>query len=157
MVVLAFDQSYKNIGYSIYNGKDVLDSGSFKLANYPNSVARRSFIKALAKALDLCYSPDTIVAEQIRLKSKFGVNINTIICLAEITSTIADAIYPKKIYTIDSRSWKAKVIKNGSANKSHSVLLVKSVFDLDVDHDCADAICMSMYPFENKPILNLYE
>jgi Holliday junction resolvasome RuvABC endonuclease subunit len=155
--VIAFDQSYTQIGYAVAKDEIIIDYGSFKLGVYPNRSIKRSFIWGLAKALDLCYNSDLIICEQIRLKNSFGINIKTIIALAEISARIADAVFPKRIYTVDSKSWKAKVIGNGSASKEDAILFVKNKFNIETNDDCADAICMALVPFAKNPLLNLYE
>lgn len=156
---LAFDQSYTNFGYAVYDlaNEELIDYGSFKTEKYSSRVVKRHFVWALAKSLKMKYNPSKVVCEQIRLKNKFGISLNTIVALAEITSRIADAVWPEKVYTVDSKSWKAKVCKDASADKADSVAFVKKEFDIDVDHDTADAICMAIYPSKEKPILNLYE
>jgi Holliday junction resolvasome RuvABC endonuclease subunit len=160
--VLAFDQSYSNIGYAYWDGKDfnpydVRQSkyGSFRIDSFETKFAKRSFIKVLAKGLDLTFNPDIIVVEQIRMFNKGFAKLTPIVDLAEIISCIVDELYPKKVYAIDSRSWKSKVIGDASADKVAAVKFVKDNFGIDADHDTCDAICQSLYPSKNKAILNL--
>lgn len=158
VVILAFDQAYKNIGYAVSSDGNLLEYGSFKLDNFFNKTIKRSFVEGLVKTLDMVYNPDMVVCEQVRLKNSFGININSIVALSELIAVIVDSVYPKNVYTIDSKSWKAKVVGKANATKEDTVEHVNNVYGLsNIDHDCADAICMSVYPNCKKPVLNIYE
>lgn len=154
--VLAFDQSYSNIGFAYWNGKEFIDKsyGSFNIKSIGNNIVKRAFIRTLARGLVETFKPEMVIVEQIRMFNKGFAKLGPIVDLAEMITTIVDEVFPLPVYAIDSRSWKAKVIGDASADKEQAVKFVKDNFGIDADHDTCDAICQSLYPSKPKAILN---
>ena len=56
--------------------------------------------------------------------------------------------YPQKVYSVDTRCWKSRVIGQSKGNKSVSVKYIKNRFGLKLNDDAADAACISLFGLE---------
>jgi len=151
MKVLSFDQSYQRTGVGISNNGKVVKCFSVEL-NFSSKTLKRKYLQNLAKALVKKHKPDMITVERTRMYSGGFVSQGTIMALGALVAAIVDAVYPVKTYSIDTRSWKAKVIGWASADKKDAVNVLKMI-GFSVDHDAADAGCMSLYPYKKNIIL----
>ena len=157
MICLGIDQSYTQIGISIAQGSSI-DDGELLLVRWYNykglkdKTQKRRFVAKLIKKLIEKFNPDIIVVERIRLFSQGNVSINYMKCTGALIATIVDASYPKKVYSADTRSWKSRVCGKASGmhagDKGVSVRYIRIRFDLDLNDDAADAICIALYGLE---------
>ena len=102
-----------------------------------------------------------MIFENIRLFSKGLIQLQTILSLNKVQTTIINEFSDKfDIFGIDVRTWKARVLGNGNAEKIDSLNYVKrkhpevnlideiympkkKITVLELDADLADAICIS--------------
>jgi len=110
-----------------------------------------------------------VVCERIRTfsmgKNKNGgkplqfMNIGYIKATGALIATIVDVAYQfgVKVYSVDTRSWKAQVVGTTKGGKAPTLAYVKSLgFDVKND-DAADSACIALYPFCKKQNLKLEE
>lgn len=159
LTVVGIDQSYSNLGLSVVKNGSLASVTSFKLskfgATYAGRVAARELFREALRALTNKHKPDIIVMERIRLVNKWGINKHDIITMSQLITTVLDESYPIPVVSVDTRSFKAKVLGNASANKEDAIKFIKDKFDLEVDHDSAEAICIALYVWEKKPKLEI--
>jgi len=107
------------------------------------------------------YQIDIMLFETIRLFSSGSIYMQTILSLNKVQTTIINKFSENcDIYSIDVRSWKAKVLGNGNATKEDTVRTIlhkypnielleetvrpiKKEIELSLNEDLADAICIS--------------
>jgi len=86
-------------------------------------------------------------------------NINYIKATGGLITTIVDAAYlfGIKVYSVDTRSWKAQVVGTTKGGKAPALEFIKNLgFDVKND-DAADSACIALYPFCRKQNLKLEE
>ena len=147
MRYLAIDQSYQNIGFGISEDNQLITCWSVNLSKFKKKTTKRKYIsKSVALAI-VKYRVDFVIVERTRLFSQKFLSQATVIALGGLVSTIVDASYPKLVYSVDTRSWKSKVLGSAKSDKEDAVKFVLKL-GFDVDHDASDAACMSLYPFK---------
>lgn len=115
-VIIGLDQSYKNTGTTIICDKKIKQIKSIyldKLAS--NSERRRVLGEKLDGLLRLVVEKSDkqiCIIERIRLQSQGFVNIDYIKSIGALNATIVDccAKYGIKVYSVDTRCWKAQVV-----------------------------------------------
>ena len=105
---------------------------------------RRHIILSMLKDIGV----KKVYVEEVRLFSFKGrnfINTKTIFRLLSILVTLIDNDI--EVYTINARSWKTRILKyNGfDKTKEGSVKYVKHKYNIDVNHDVADSICIAEY------------
>lgn len=150
--ILGCDQSYVCTGLAIIEDKELLYFTSIAFEKNKTKKGKREILKQTIKMIETKYLPDKIVVERTRLFSRGFISPKTIIALGSLTTTIIDATN-LDVYSVDTRSWKAKVIGKASASKKDTINWVKSKFDIEVNMDEADAIAIALYPFMKNPLL----
>lgn len=164
MISLGFDESYTQIGVSVVEGKNsknakLLFYNSYNYKNCKNKSEKRKFVKKLVKKLIEKYNPDIILVERIRTFSQNFISVPYIKTTGALIATIVDTCYPKEVYSVDTRSWKSRICGSASgmhrADKGVSVRYVMKRFDLTLNDDTADAICIALYGLDFKKNKNL--
>lgn len=155
LIVLGIDQSYTNFGVAVVKNKDeLLHIDSYALEKFGDDevgrVAARKFVESAVKALTNRFKPDIIVVERVRLKNTWGINLNDITCMSQLTCKIIDSAFPIKVVSVDTRSFKSKVLGNASAKKDDAINFIKNKFNVNIDHDAAEACCMALYAWTKK-------
>lgn len=156
MITLAFDQSHQRTGVAVAEDGKLKCCESYDI-NFPNKRLKRMFISELVKVYQSIYKPNMITVERVRTfsggntenkfrKKGFFMSTKTIISLGCLVSVIADAANVQ-VYSIDTRSWKSKVLGSSKCDKDDAVRFIKK-HGFEVDHDAADAGCMALYPFK---------
>jgi len=141
-IVLGIDQSYSNFGFAVYDGEKFLESGSFKLGNIER-FDKRKIIRDRFEGLKKKYKIDLVVYEQTRLFNANATVLNNIVLLAELAMVINESFHEYEKYTVDSRSWKSKVLGKAGATKDDSVSYILENYSVKVCHDEADAMCIA--------------
>lgn len=169
MISLGFDESYTRIGVSIVKGNNSKDAkilyyNSFDYNGCKNKSEKRRFVKRLTKKILAVYNPDVIIVERIRTFSQNFLSIPYIKTTGALIATIVDTAYPRKVYSADTRSWKSRICGNASgmhkADKGVSVRYIIKRFNLTLNDDAADAICIALYGLDfekNKRLLKVEE
>lgn len=166
MRCLGIDQSYTRTGIAIVEGESIhtgkiLSSASYPFKGMKSKTEKRRFITKLILHAVEKYKPDIIITERIRTFSQGFLSTSYIKATGALIGTIVDAAYPNKVYSVDTRSWKARVCGGSSgmhkADKGVSVRFIARRYKLQLNDDEADAICIALYGLdkENKKMLKL--
>lgn len=154
MLVLGIDQSYKKTGIALVSGSNILNAKVVKVRSIAfkksevegkSNTSKRKYISDFVKHCITKYEPDLVVCERIRTFSKGFISTNYIKSTGALIATILDAIYPQKLYSADTRSWKAKIIGSSKGNKEVSSKYILQRFGLRLNDDAADAVCIALY------------
>ena len=154
MISLGIDESYTNFGICVTEGDNIIDGKiikvkSFNFKGLKSKTEKREFVRDLTKRSIEKYKPNIIIVERIRTFSKGFMGINTYIKnTAPLVASIVDSAYPQKVYSVDTRCWKSRVIGQSKGNKSVSVKYIKNRFGLKSNDDAADAACISLFGLE---------
>lgn len=162
MISLAFDQSYTKTGVSVVEG-NCIDDGkilfkkAFDFKGMKKKTEKRRFIAKVAKKLIEKYNPDIILVERVRMYSQGYVSTNFIKTQAALIAAIVDKVYPRDVYSVDTRSWKSKVCGSSKgmhrADKGVSVRYIMMRYGITVNDDVADAICIALYGLNKAEFL----
>lgn len=164
MKVLAVDQSFTNIGIAVVEGTCISDGKVLLVRSYnykglKNKTEKRAFVRRLMKHIIKVFNPNVIIVERIRMFSQGNISMQTIVAHATLIATVIDAVYPKKVYSIDTRCWKSRVCGNShgmhKADKGVSVRYVHNRFGENIgkNDDETDAICQALAGLDGKKLL----
>lgn len=170
-IVIGVDQSYTRTGISVgVDGKLVkVTSLSFKGLKTPSekrNELRRVINLLLSKSLNRA-SEVVILCERIRTfsqgaqgKGGFGLRPDYIKSTGALIAVLVDTAfeYNVKVYSVDTRSWKSRIVGTSKGGKMPTVKYVQSLgFDLYLrtnkkgekvyDDDGADSACIALYGF----------
>ena len=162
MVSLGIDQSYTQIGLAITESPDKLISyNSYNYKGLKSKSEKRAFVKKLVRFAVKKYSPDIVVVERIRTFSQGFISTNYIKTTGALIASIVDEVFPEKVWSADTRSWKARICGGSkgmhAADKGVSVRFVKGEYNIEVNDDVADAICISLYGLKFPTLLKKEE
>lgn len=160
--VIGIDESYTRTGIAVIENENLLYAGSIDFKKLKTKTEKRIAIRNVLNKLILGYEPKMIVCEKIRTFSQGFISKSYISSTGALIATIVDIafVYNIPVYSVDTRSWKSKVVgtsKHRTENKKlETIEFVKRKFNFDVEgnDDIADAICISLYPFKQGAILN---
>ena len=152
MRVLGIDPSYQRTGFAVVEDNKLIYSFSLTLKEIKTKKKKREIIKNVIKTIELIYQPDKIVVERTRLFSRGVISMKTIVALGSLIVVIVDAT-DLDVYSVDSRSFKAKVVGHANCSKQDVINWVKFIFKIDVNEDEADAVAIALYPFIKNPLL----
>lgn len=148
MRVLAFDQSTRVSGYSVFNEGEYVTSGVIDLSKNKNTEDRsRQMGLAICEKISE-YKPDIIVIEEVALQS----NADTLKKLARIQGVAIGfaAAHNIPLYIIEPTRWRSKLnYKQGRSVKREelkrqSLDYVKNTFGLELSEDAAEAVCINV-------------
>lgn len=164
MYILAIDASTKSTGYAIFNDSKELVEYNCITASSTDLIKRIYKMGAELKEIILKYEPDIILLEEVYPESGGHMqNIKTHKALmflqAYLNFLIHDNHPTTKIEYIYPSQWRSKCgIKTGQGFKRQSlkeedVAFVKAKYNITVNDDIADAICIGhSYFVEEKPV-----
>lgn len=152
--MVAFDQSYDGFGYSVASNGKVIKYGTLRLTVFKTKAQKRKAIRALVYGLSKRHKPNKIIVERTRVFSQGFISKKTIMSFGSLLTVIVDSSPGgTPIYSVDTRSWKSKVIGRAAASKQDAVSFARKLGLRPDSHDAADAICISLYAFVHKPLL----
>ena len=150
MILLSLDLSSKSSGWAIFKDSMLIDSGCVTSSS-TDLMKRINVMKDGIKTIVEKYNPDKVVAEEVRPENGMQ-NVKTHRALMWVQGAIALMLYDynKKIELelIYPSSWRAAIgIKTGrgikrTSLKEKDIQFVKENYNLDVNDDEADAICI---------------
>jgi len=163
MIILGIDQSYNNIGLSIANENRLIRCKSYNLKKYKTKTEKRLRIqKILRKHLEY-FEIDFIIVERVRMYSQGFINYKAIASMGALVACIIDTVFPIKVYSVDTRSWKSKILgkantskKNKKVVKGEKIEALKFINKLgfkNIDDDAADSGCIALYGFLEDKII----
>jgi hypothetical protein len=167
-IVIGIDESYKRTGISIAADGQLLKVTSIPLRSSDcPSVKRKKISNIIYQIISKNISKShemIIIVERIRTFSQGFLSTNYIKATAALIATIVDTAYEFNIpvYSVDTRSWKAKIVGTSKAKgtgknkdtKAHTLEYVKKL-GFEVDNDAADSACIALYGFLPKNMQNL--
>ena len=159
MNILSLDLSTKSSGWAFFENGELKDHGCITSAS--TDVIKRIHImtNGIAEILDK-YFIDKVVVEEVRPEGGYGVgNTKThraLMWLQAATAFLLHDNYPKiELDYIYPSSWRANIgIKNGrgikrTTLKEADIAFVKEKYDIMVNDDEADAICIGLSQYSN--------
>lgn len=123
-ICIGIDQSYKNTGISISADGVLLKVKSFYLDKYKSNSDKRKYLREYLANMVYKIKPKgkevICVIERIRLRSQGFINIDYIKSIGALNSVIVDVMttFGIKIYSVDTRCWKAQVIGTSKSEKN---------------------------------------
>ena len=129
--------------------------------NVKNNVEHRKNIEKEILQIYEKFGIDILIFESIRLFNVGKIQLQTILSQNKVQTTIVNAFSDKfDIYSVDVRSWKAKVLGTAKADKDMSISFVNKKFpqvnlidkierpklkviEYELNHDLADACAIS--------------
>ena len=155
MRILGIDPSYKRTGFAVVEDGKLQHYASLDLKKTKTKKEKREWIKNTIRIIEGTCWPDKkidkIVIERTRLYSRGFISMKTVIALGSLISTVIDGT-DLDVYSVDSRSFKSRVIGRASCSKEEVIGWAKSKFGVDVNEDEADAIAIAFYPFVINPL-----
>lgn len=157
MNILALDLSTHSSGWAIFNNGQLINWGGITSSStdlIKRIYIMRDGIKEILSKIKI----DKIIVEEVRPEGGYGIgNQKTHKSLMWLQAAIAFLIYDFnkdiEIEYIYPSSWRAKIgIKNGRGIKRTSlkeadIEYVKEKYNIDVNDDIADAICIGLSSF----------
>ena len=150
MVLLSLDLSSKSSGWAIFEDGILKDSGCISSTS-TDLLKRINIMKDEIKTIVEKYKPNKVVAEEVRPENGMQ-NIKThralMWCQAAIALMLYDYNKKLELELIYPSSWRAAIgIKTGrgikrTSLKEKDIQFVKENYNLDVNDDEADAICI---------------
>ena len=157
--VLTLDLSTKSTGYAI--GTDKLETSGQIKSNYKNVIQRIIKMREQIKTLIKNYNIEKIIMEQVR--PDFNIHTNKVLMWLQATVIISAYEINNKIEYdfLNPSEWRAIVkIKQGrgiyrETLKAEDIQYVKDTYNLIVNDDEADAICLfDAYNLKNDNEIN---
>ena len=154
MIILAFDQSSRTSGYSIFEDNKLKEHGTFTFSN--NDLGIRLYkIRQKVEELINLYHPDKIIFEDIQLQDEIYSqknvgNVKTFKTLAEVFGIIYELATE---LNIDNEAYLAGTWRKGlgiagnhrDQQKANAQKWVYDNYGIKVVDDEADAICIGAY------------
>jgi len=167
MLVLGIDQSYKNIGFSIAKDNKLIRCWSYDLSSYKVKTKKRRRVQRLVRKHIDHFSPDLIIVEKVRMFSQGFVNYKAIASMGALVACIVDEAFPNKVYSVDTRSWKSKILGKANTSKENkkevkgekieAKIFINNLGFIEVDDDAADSGCIALYGLLADKIIKLEE
>lgn len=150
MIILSLDLSTKSSGWAIFKDGILLDSGCITSSSL-DLLKRINIMISGLKAIVEKYQPNKVVAEEVRPENGLQ-NLKTHRALMWLQGGVALMLYEYntklEMDLIYPSSWRAAIgIKTGrgikrTTLKEKDIQFVKENYNLDVNDDEADAICI---------------
>lgn len=148
MVIIGLDQASLSSGWSVFNGKDLIDYGNFVISKTIPEPERLVKIREWTIEMIDKWHPDIIAVEEISTHH----NMHTTVVLGHVQGVIIETCEELGVtfQTCHVGSWR-KI--NGVQGKKREELkksmqeIVKRKYDLDVNDDIADAIGIGFYAY----------
>lgn len=166
MNILALDASTKSSGVAVFNNKELIHYSCITSSSL-DVIKRINIMRDEINKIIIEYKIDKIIIEEVRPEGGFGVgNQKTHKALMWLQAAIAFLVHDNfpniTIEYIYPSSWRAKLnIKNGrgvkrATLKELDIEYVKDKYNINVNDDIADAICigLSYYIDEKENELN---
>lgn len=170
-VVIGIDQSYTSTGISVVADGELKLVRSTRFKGCRNKIEKRKELGNILSSLLSNIAPKailvTIHVERIRTfsqgqnkKQGFGLHPNYLKATGALIGTITDIAhdYGVKVYSVDTRSWKSRIVGSSKGGKQPTVDFIQAKgFNLFVrtnkkgeavyDDDAADSACIALYGF----------
>jgi len=152
MKVLGIDPGYSKTGFAIIEDKKLIESMCLDLSKHKTKREKRKIIRQSIQYAEGMHKPSRIIIERVRLFSHGFISTKTIVALGTIIAAVIDST-ELDVYSVDSRSFKKRVVGNSSCSKADVIKWVHKTFGIDVEEDEADSIAIAYYQFIENPLL----
>lgn len=152
-VVLSLDQALKTTGYAVFENETLIECGKFTINANATMGERLASFKKEILGLKESYNVDTIIFEQIQLQNG---NAKTFQHLAYVQAMLFYFCYQHNIKheVYEASHWR-KVLGGGfgrkrAEQKQKAIDVVQQKYQIEVDSDIADAICIGCAYLKEK-------
>lgn len=158
MRILAFDQSSRTTGWSLFEDNKLVTYGKFTYEDTDFGI-RLVKIHDKIKSLIETHKPDEVVFEDIQLQGSTGNNVETFKKLAEVFGIVYELATEMGISnrSVLSTVWKGKLgLLHGrgqdrAAQKREAQAWVMNTYNVKPTQDECDAICIGMWASLTQP------
>lgn len=163
MKILAFDQSSRTSGWSVFEDGKLIEYGKFTFSDEDFGKRLEKIRNKVSDMIDK-YQPDEVVFEDIQLQAQgntynYGNNIATFKKLAEVFGVIYELVTERGLSNraVLSTVWKGKLgLLHGygqkrEAQKQEAQSWVKENYNIKATQDEADAICIGIWASSTQP------
>ena len=155
-MILAIDASTKASGIAVFNENELIYY-TCKTNNKPDVLDRIQYMVEQIQDIYLEYAPDNIVMQQV-LPEQVGHNQNVYKALIYLQAAVVTMFhqYDKKVQLVVASHWRKNCgIQTGKGItrdrlKQSSVNLVKGIYNIDVNDDISDAICLGLSAIKER-------
>ena len=134
-------------GWAVITDKEILVADGHIDIEKRNKGEHRRYVSSYVRDLVQKYDISFVLVERVKLFK--GNNISklaNIESLSRLVGAITDKVYDLcPIRDVEVRTWKSKILRNTSSDKTFSVNYVLNQYKEEVVHDEADAICLAIY------------
>ncbi len=155
--LLSIDGATKISGFAVFEGGRLIHQGVKTMSNNDNIIARIAEMRHWLIAVLKKWEIDEVAIEDIYAETGYGTaGPQTMIKLAKLLGVLEVASYEVlqgKVNVVPVSTWRGfcKVkTKPRNAAKESAQLFVKNKFGIFVSFDCADAICLGYYAWNNR-------
>lgn len=154
MRILAFDQSSRITGYSIFDNDKLIAYDKFSCTD-EDMGDRLVKIRQMLLGLIAIYNPDVVVFEDIQFQNNVVNNVDTFKKLAEVFGVFYETLTEMNIdyQIVPSVTWKSKLGIKGSKRteqKNNAAAWVLEHYGVRPTQDECDAICIGAYVLNNS-------
>ena len=152
MIIMSIDASSKSSGWSVFEDGKLIDYGCITASSTDLIKRIQKMIEGFDNTLNK-YKINKIVLEEVRPDTGYNSNTNVWKALTWLQAAIAFLVHEKyhqtEIEYIYPSSWRSKIgIKTGKGIKRETlkeadIRYVKENFNIEVNDDIADAICIN--------------
>lgn len=150
--VLGLDQATYVNGWSIFDGKELVKYGLFE-ANADEAIERAEDVKNWLINMINNWKPDLVALEGIQFQNNLGsqsIGVTTFEALARFQGILMMTCRELKVpfEICHTQTWRSFCGVKGKARadkKKSAQLIVKSLYDVSVTNDAADAILIGKY------------
>lgn len=152
--ILALDQASRTSGWAVFNGSNLVASGTF---TYDDENFSARLVKIRNKVISLIqqYEVEKVLLEDIQLQGQTN-NVTTYKALAEVIGVLEELCCELKIphEMVHSQTWKSTLNIKGrdrATQKRNAQAYVAAAYEKKVSQDESDAICIGThYIISNK-------
>ncbi len=147
--IIAFDQSSRISGYSVFDDKELITYGTYvctKNTHLERMVDISDWITSMIRK----FKPDQVGFEEVQYNPNVGMGHDVFKLLAQVlgASMLTAARENVKVCTVLIPSWRKHCGVKGrerAQQKRNAQNLIKQWYDISVNDDIADAICQGKY------------
>lgn len=145
MQILSLDQATNKTGYALLENDKIITYGVFDVSKEKDVVIRISKIKKWLNEMLKKYKPDIVGMENVQYQA----NPLSHKILSELLGVLENNLYEKDIayFIIEPSSWRSELQIKGrkrEEQKANAQKYIYNNFDIEVDNDTADAICIGI-------------
>ena len=150
MIVLAIDASTKSTGIAVFNNKDLVYYNCIN-SNNSNTFSRIKYMMQQIQQIYLKYNPTQIVMQDVLPQDvKHNQNVYKALIYLQAAIVLKMNEYHQDVELVTASHWRNMCkIKTGKGIKrqqlkKESKELIKNIFNIQVNDDISDAICLGM-------------